>query len=58
LFADIFIKLKSGKWIDRCTSNQDQDDHRPLLQCRRMHFTSENASLLSYLSVIIRKGNM
>jgi len=32
--------------MDRLTSDKDQNDHRPILHNRQIHFTSGNASFV------------
>ena len=48
-----FLLIFSSKVMDRFTSNQDENDHGPIVH-RQVHFTCGNASFMWYFSVIIR----
>jgi len=52
-----FSRMSSSK-VDQFTSNQDQNDLQQFYKYRRIHFISENASFLWYLSVVIREVRM
>jgi len=54
---NLFSRMSSSK-VDRLTSNEGQNDHRPILHVSS-NFISENASLCDiYLFLIIRKGRV